>query len=147
MNPKPHIIIILPLIFLLLFSCREVYYPEGLNGGKAIPIIKGQIIEDGSPTVVMSRAMDYGSSVPEYIRGALVRVTDDQGNEVTLTESDPGHYVDAMGEMYGTIGNAYQLHVKMADGEEFESSMVTMPEKPFADSLYADPGNPRGACV
>ena len=80
-------------MLLLLFSCREVYYPEGLNSGKAIPVIQGRIAEDESPTVVISRAMDYENAVPDYISGAEVIVSDNKGNEVTLTESTPGHYV------------------------------------------------------
>ena len=127
-------------MLLLFFSCREVYYPEGLNTGKAIPIIRGQITENESPSVVLSRAMDYESTVPDYITGAEVIVSDDKGNEVTLTESTPGHYVDAVMEMIGNVGTSYLLKVRMEDGEEFVSSMVTMPEKPIIDSVYADPG-------
>ena len=56
-----------------------------------------------------------------------------------LTEGMPGHYVVAEGEMYGVVGTAYKLEVKI-EGEEFVSSMVTMPEKPIIDSLYAEPG-------
>ena len=41
MRRKLYIILILPVMLLLLFSCREVYYPEDLNSGKAIPIIQG----------------------------------------------------------------------------------------------------------
>ena len=59
MRKKQYITFIFPVMLLLLFSCREVYYPEELNSGKAIPIIQGQITEDESPTVVISRAMDY----------------------------------------------------------------------------------------
>ena len=81
---KQYITIIFPVLFLLHFSCREVYYPEKLNTGKAIPIIQGQIAEDESPTVVISRAMDYESAEPGYISGAEVIVSDNKGNEVTL---------------------------------------------------------------
>jgi hypothetical protein len=140
MRKKQHILFVYPFMILLLISCREVYYPEGLNTGKTIPIIQGQITEDESPTVVLSQAMTYESAVPDYISGAEVIVSDDKGNEVTLTESTPGHYVDAVMEMSGAVGTSYQLRVKMEAGEEFISSMVTMPEKPFIDSLYAVPG-------
>jgi hypothetical protein len=140
MRKKQYITFIFPVILLLLLSCREVYYPEGLNSGKAIPIIQGRIAEDESPTVVLSRAMDYESAVPDYISGAEVIVSDNKGNVVTLTESTPGHYVDAVRELFGIVGTAYKLHVKMEDGEEFESSMVIMPKKPIIDSLYAEPG-------
>jgi hypothetical protein len=140
MRKKQYISLMFPVMLLLLFSCREVYYPAGLNKGKAIPIIQGQITENESPTVVLSRAMDYESAVPDYISGAEVIVSDDKGNEVTLTESTPGHYVDAVMEMVGNIGTSYLLKVIMDDGEEFVSSMVTMPEKPLIDSVYAQPG-------
>lgn len=127
-------------MLLLLFSCREVYYPEDLNSGKVIPVIQGRIAEDESPSVVISRAMNYESAVPEYISGAAVIVSDNKGNEVTLTESTPGHYVDAVREMFGIVGTAYKLQVKMEDGEEFVSSIVTIPGRPNIDSLYAEPG-------
>ena len=140
MRRKLYLILVLPVMLLPLFSCREVYYPEDLNSGKAIPIIRGQIAEDESPTVVISRAMDYESTVPDYFSGAEVIVSDSKGNEVTLTESMPGHYVDAVSEISGTVGTAYKLQVKMEDGEEFVSSIVTMPERPNMDSLYAEPG-------
>ncbi len=140
MRKRQYIELVFPVMLLLLFSCREVYYPEGLNTGKAIPIIHGQIAENESPTVVLSRAMDYESSMPDYISGAEVIVSDNKGNEVALTESTPGHYVDAVMEMVGSVGTSYMLKVIMDDGEEFVSSMVTMPEKPFIDSVYAQPG-------
>jgi hypothetical protein len=140
MRKIQYIALIFPVMLLLLSSCREVYYPEGLTTGKAIPIIQGRIAEDESPTVVISRAMDYESAMPEYISGAEVIVSDNKGNEVTLTEGIAGHYVDALGEMYGIIGTSYKLQVKMKEGEEFESSIVTLPERPNIDSLYAEPG-------
>jgi hypothetical protein len=139
MSKNQYKILVFPVILLLLISCREVYYPEDLNTGKAIPIIQGQITENETPTVVISRAMDYHSSVPDYISGADVIVSDNNGNEVTLTEGLPGHYVDAVSEMFGVVGTSYKLQVSI-DGEEFVSSMVVMPEKPFIDSLYATPG-------
>jgi hypothetical protein len=140
MRKKQYITLIFPVMLLLLFSCREVYYPEDMNSGKAIPIIQGQIAEDESPTVVISRAMNYESAVPDFISGAEVIVSDNKGNQVTLTESAPGHYVDAVREIFGTVGTAYKLQVKMEDGEEFVSSIVTMPGRPYMDSLYAEPG-------
>jgi hypothetical protein len=140
MRNYQYISYIIPALLLLLVSCREVYYPEGLNTGKAIPVIKGQITENESPTVELSRAMNYENNMPDYISGAEVVVSDNEGNEVTLTESTPGHYVDAVMEMVGKVGNSYQLRVRMDEGGEFVSSMVTMPEKPTIDSVYADPG-------
>jgi hypothetical protein len=140
MRKRPYILYVFPVIVLLLLACREIYYPEGLNTGKAIPIIQGQITEDGSSTVVITRAMDYASSRPEYISHAEVIVSDNKGHEVTLTESMPGHYVDAVNELNGSVGTSYKLQVKLDDGEEYESSMVTLPEKPFVDSIYAVPG-------
>lgn len=140
MSKKHNKIFILPVVLLLLVSCREVYYPEELNSGKAIPIIQGHITEDESPTVVISRAMDYGSTVPDYISGAEVVVSDDKGNEANLIEITPGHYVDAVREIFGTIGNAYKLTIRLEDGEEFISSDVKMPARPNIDSLYAEPG-------
>jgi len=132
--------LIFPVSILLLFSCREVYYPDELNSSKAIPIIQGQITEDETPTVVISRAMDYASTVPDYISEAEVIVSDNQGNEVALAESSPGHYEDAARVFFGTVGNTYKLEVKLKDGDEFVSSMVTIPGRPYMDSLYAVPG-------
>ncbi len=140
MGKKSNTIFIFPLVALVLFSCREVYYPDELNSGKAIPIIHGQIAEDESPEVVISRAMDYESSTPDYISGAEVIVSDNRGNSVTLTEITPGHYVDAVREIFGIIGTEYKLLVKMEEGEEYASSIVTMPGRPIMDSLYAEPG-------
>jgi hypothetical protein len=140
MRKNLYISYIFPVMLLLFFSCREVYYPEGLNSGKAIPIIQGRIADGESPTVVISRAMDYEQDAPDYISGAEVIISDNKGNEVTLAEISPGHYEDALGEMYGIVGTAYKLQVKTEDGEEFVSSIVTMPGRPNMDSLYAEPG-------
>ncbi len=129
----------LPVLLVLLFSCREIYNPEELETGKSIPVIQGRIVKNESPSVVISRAMDYESQEPDYISGAEVIVTDDKGNTVTLTESTPGHYFDAMNEMPGETGTGYKLEVKTG-GEEFVSSMVTIPDAPVIDSLYAVQG-------
>jgi hypothetical protein len=139
MRKSQNIKLLFPVMILLLSSCREVYYPDDLSSGKAIPVIQGRINEDEPPTVVISRAMDYESAVPEYISGAYVILSDNKGNEVTLTESTPGHYVDAIRGMVGTVGTSYQLRVNIEE-EEYVSSMTTMPEKPVIDSLYAVPG-------
>lgn len=140
MNKKQYIIFIFPAMLLLLFSCREVYYPEDLNSGKVIPIIQGRIAEDESPSVVISRAMNYENAVPNYISRAEVIVSDNKGNEVVLTESTPGHYMDAVREMVGIVGTAYKLKVKLDDEEEFVSSIVSIPGRPNIDSLYAETG-------
>ena len=44
--------------------------------------------------------MEYENAVPVYISGAEVIVSDNKGNEVTLMESIPGHYVDGFGELF-----------------------------------------------
>jgi hypothetical protein len=132
--------IVIPASILLLLSCREVYYPDDISSGKSIPVIQGQILEDESPTVVLSWALNYNNTVPQYIHGAEVDVADDLGNRASLTEGLPGHYVSATGDLIGKYGRTYTLHVKTAEGVEFVSTPEKIHSKPVLDSLYAITG-------
>jgi hypothetical protein len=125
---------------IVTWSCTEVYYPDDIESTDRIPVIQGVIHENEGPYARLSWALRYGDTQTEFISGAEVQVTDDQGNLVTLQETFNGYYTETSGEFKGMVGRTYTIHVRLPNGNEYESSPAYMYGQPRIDSLYANPG-------
>jgi hypothetical protein len=69
----------------------------------------------------MTKPLDDQLNKIRYVSKAAVTISDDQGNEEILTEVQPGHYQTKPAGVQGQVGTTYKLHVKTADGIEYES--------------------------
>lgn len=126
------------LYLLVLSSCKELYYPEGVDSTEKIPVILGQIEEGSLPIVKLSYASPYQSNERFPISGANVFISDNQGSSVELYEDSIGYYLPATNDYKGEIGTIYTLSVSI-NGEDYESLPIRLNEKPIVDSLYAQP--------
>jgi len=132
-------LIIVLLVCMMEWSCKEVYYPDEIISNEKIPVIQGLIVEDGSPEATLSWALGYKEQSTEYINDARVYVTDDEGNSEDLTSVGNGKYNGFTGEIIGTMGRTYTLHVELPDGKTYASKPETIARHPVVDSLYASP--------
>lgn len=142
------------LILLSLVACKEVFYADDIVSEEKIPVIQGIILEGQSPEVKLAWATNYEENGIAYINGAIVKITDDQGNEEMLEEAASGFYVPVNSGFKGVSGKTYTLYVELPSGTIFESQPETIMPSAELDSLYAIPVekkvyelNPSGSLV
>lgn len=122
------ILILFPFIF---FSCEDIIDVE-LNSVEPHIVIEGNVRMDSLATVRVTTTKDF-SSVNEYtpIRDAVVKITDNAGNEETLTINANGDYVAQ--NIRGVINRTYSLSVTH-EGIEYTAES-RMPPVVNIDSL------------
>ncbi len=121
----------------LLSSCEKVV---SIDLNKAAPhlVIEGIVTDQQGPaTVKLSLTGTYFEPSLDFppVSGALVVLTDDQGQRDTLKEAAGGTYLST--KIEGIAGRTYTLSVT-SNGVEYDGSS-SMPQKVMIDSLYALP--------
>lgn len=135
-----HSTIIILIVTLAFSSCEKVINIDLKNAEPRL-VIEGSIDDSGSPaTVTISKSAMFsaGNSYPK-VSGAVVTVTDNLGNEFSLTENETGIYSNA--SLTGVIGRTYHLSI-MLDGKTYTAAS-TIPRKAKLDSLLVE-NNPFG---
>ncbi|MGB7395115.1 MAG: DUF4249 domain-containing protein [Pricia sp.] len=127
---------LLATLALILFSCEDVIELD-LTEVPPQVVIEGFVTDREGPYIVrISRTADFyePNSFPSE-EGALVQISDDQGNEDTLTETAPGIY--ETNTLQGQLGATYTLEVQL-EGTTYTATS-TMPERLVPlDSISAD---------
>ena len=141
---------ILPLVFLVVFGCREPFdfdYADVINPRV---VIDGFITNEGRSHIVrVSNSTTFNSrglTVPRFIIDADVRITDDQNNFTILTHTRNGIYVSAP-QYAAEEGRSYTLTVTLATGEVYESTVKTLPPPSPAQPVIDFPGDTREVLV
>jgi len=133
------------IIFVLmgLFACEDVYNDLKVENYKPAIVIEGLITDEIPPYYIkVFRSVAFGDSTyNNYISGAEVRLSDNEGNTELLSMQSPGIY--RADSIRGKPGNVYSLDVKV--GDSVFSSKCVMPSIMLVDSLipifYQDDGN------
>ncbi len=126
------------LILLLLTACIDPFeIGEDLQGTPLL-VVDGKITNQAGPHQV---ALRYSSTTLDgfespAISGAQVTITNQEGQEIILTEAEPGVYYSDE-SIRGQAGDTYQLHITLPDGKRYASQPETMPAVTAIDSLYA----------
>ena len=126
---------------LLLMSCEDKINPA-LEYADPVLVVDAWINDRPEPQVIsLTMTQPYFENVlPSGLSGAIVTVSDDHGNTYTFTEDDKksGSYVwkPATGEIFGTVGYHYTLHVDL-NGEKYEA-VSRMGRVPTIDSISFD---------
>lgn len=128
-------IVYLSYLVLLFSNCIQEFDPPS-RGYENLLVIEA-FLSDGDDAfkvkVSRSTPIDTTAFIPES--GATVTLSDDLGEEYFLKESmDPGIYI-FYGVVNAQIGKSYQIHIQTRNGNQYESSSVTMRETPEIDSL------------
>jgi len=142
-NKKNHKIwgfITLALVFLFTESCIDPinFQIEEDNSGQLV--IMGIITnQDGPYTVTVNRTSGFFDAVSELanrVNGAVITLTDSEGNVEVLQESSTGIYKTDPGGIKGEIGRYYTLTVQTSDGEFYQSSQELLNPLPEIDCLF-----------
>ncbi len=90
-------------------------------------VIQGMVTDQPGPYIItVSKTIpiqDQGENL-NYLSGAKVSISDNQGNSEILSEKSPGSYYTQSTQ--GVIGNSYTLIVKTAEGDVYQSSTETL---------------------
>ncbi len=139
--------IVISFISVLSFTACEKVINVDLKNAESKIIIEGIVDNSGRPaSVKITKSVSFSNTTPApTISGASVKISNDIGNDFTLTETAPGVYTNA--NLIGQIGRTYSLTVQNAGITYMGKS--TIPRKAPIDTIYQEtvsiPGNAPGA--
>jgi len=143
-NKMKHSAIIILIVTLVAFSSCEKVINIDLKNASPRLVIEGMVDDSGNPakvTISSSAVFSVNSNYPK-VSGAVVKITDNLGNEFSLTENETGIYSNA--SLTGVIGRTYHLSI-MLNGKTYTAAS-TIPRKAKLDSLLVE-NNPFGGGI
>ena len=110
-----------PFLLLILISCEDIITPE-LPTNDPILVVDAWLNNlNEQQKIILSSTQDYlDSTSSPSVSGAIVQVSDDQGNVFDFVESVPGEYVwlpTILKNNLGDVGSSYTLNIQY-DGKE-----------------------------
>ncbi|KAA1246784.1 DUF4249 domain-containing protein [Aquimarina sp. RZ0] len=124
-------------IAIMTHSCVEPFEIE-TETFESILIVEGVITDEfKQQEVLVSKTFRIEESTINGESDAEVKVVDDQQNEYTFQETDPGKYVSIL-PFSAESGRSYQLFIKTRDGNSYTSESGTLPQKAIIDNVYAE---------
>jgi len=100
--------------------------------------IEGIVKQDQFATVRVSQTLDFNdNSGYPFLKGAIVKISDDAGNSETLLQNSTGWYVAE--DIKGVIGRAYSLSVTYEDKEYTSTSKIPSLVKIDSLTMYKAP--------
>jgi len=131
-------------MMIIFGTCYEPYTPE-ISKYENILVVDGVITDDPGPySVRLSRSYKYSETEGFPESSAIVLIKDDQANVIPLQETTPGLYQTIDLDFRGIIGRQYQLYIKTADQQIWESDYVELKKVPEIGRLYAEYGTKTG---
>ena len=120
----------------IVCTCIDPYTPN-LKGYDSLLSVDALITDlNTSYTVKLTRTMQNQNEISPAVSDAIVYLTDDAGNTITLINAGGGIYKTDSIEFRGVIGRTYVLHIGTNDGQEYESDRCLMYQVPEIDSVY-----------
>ena len=128
---------LLPFLLLILISCEDIITPE-LPTNDPILVVDAWLNNlNEQQKIILSSTQDYlDSTSSPSVSGAIVQVSDDQGNVFDFVESVPGEYVwlpTILKNNLGDVGSSYTLNIQH-DGKEI-IAQSTMNRTSTIDSI------------
>ena len=128
---------LLPFLLLILISCEDIITPE-LPTNDPILVVDAWLNNlNEQQKIILSSTQDYlDSTSSPSVSGAIVQVSDDQGNVFDFIESVPGEYVwepTILKNNLGDVGSSYTLNIQH-DGKEI-IAQSTMNRTSTIDSI------------
>lgn len=118
------LILFLLSLWMILTGCEEKLDYKIDHFETANLVVDGCISTDTtSHKVMLSWSADFFTQEPQNMEtGAIVTISDNQGNMFPLHETtEPGIYATESG-VYGIVGNTYTLHIELEDGRTYYAS-------------------------
>lgn len=104
-------------------------------------VVDGVITSAPGPyTIKLSTTLPFDNTqvLPAFFKAkanAIVSISDNDGNLVTLIEKKAGIYETPVG-FNAQIGKTYTLSIRLDDGREYESAPETLSQVPTLDSIH-----------
>ncbi|MGV3641810.1 MAG: DUF4249 domain-containing protein, partial [Adhaeribacter sp.] len=110
--------------------------------GDKLLVVDGLVTNEAGPyTVRLSRTAPYSAYSEPWNtaeRGAVVTITDDQGQVEKLSETSPGIYQTSGQGLQGQVGRSYTLHISTKAGKTYQSQPQLLAPVSDIDSLYTE---------
>ena len=121
--------------FLGFTACEKVVNVDLRNAEPKI-VIEGIVDNGGNPaTVRITKSVSFSNTASApIVSGASVKISDNAGNNFTLTETTPGVYTNST--LMGQIGKTYTLTVQNA-GVTY-TGKSTIPRQAPIDTIYQE---------
>jgi hypothetical protein len=122
------------LILLMVAACIDPYDISN-NGLGAQLVVEGVLsnqLKRHRISLSRSTPLTVREIVPEV--DAVVTITDQNNNSISLSEETPGIYETP--EFSASAGNSYTLHITTADGREYRSASVPFQDGPDMTDVY-----------
>ena len=101
-------------------------------------VVYGMITTENGPheiVISINRKMDYNRT--NFVSGANVSLSDNNGNTIALTEVSAGRY-HTPDSFAGQIGTKYKLNIELVEGKQYESDYVELLDVPGISELTAE---------
>jgi hypothetical protein len=124
------------MIVFTILGCVEPYSPEIIDEDVSLLVVDGFLNSgDGSATVKLTRTLPvYSTAAAPPELKALVKVSDDAGNEYLLIEKGNGVY-----EKTGIpvdVSQHYRLFIQTTKNDQYLSESVPIKNSPKIDSVF-----------
>lgn len=128
--------VILTLLLTSIFGCTTPYSYQN-NEFEDLIVVEAILTNQFKyQTIKISRTYTLEESVPKFEKGAIVYITDNQGNQYDYKED--GTQYKSSSEFQAVAGRKYQLHILTKAGKTYVSSTEVLPQETKIDNLEAN---------
>jgi hypothetical protein len=131
--------VIFSVILILTLAINQCIDPFNtrLDKYQSLLVIDALLTDGGLPCIVrLSHTVVTLNDTTAKVTGASVSITDDLGNNTSLSEVSEGVYKTDNPAFVGVSGRAYTLKIHTEDGKEYESEPATLHEARDIDTVY-----------
>ena len=121
----------------IMQSCIYEYLPQTGKYEKYLVVYGMITTENGPHEITIYRTKQIGEHSLDSLSQAIVSISDDIGNIITLTEASNGRYLTPR-TFAGEIGTKYKLNIILQDGKKYESDYVELLDVPAISELKAE---------
>lgn len=125
-------------LFFIVSSCVQEYTPK-LNTSDQQLVVDGKISNFPGPyTVKLSSSSDINNLTETPVTSATVVIMDLDGNQETLTETNPGTYKTSVNGIQGIVGQSYKIKIDLTNGKHYESGFEKILPPVGIENVYAE---------
>ncbi|TDP03783.1 DUF4249 domain-containing protein [Flavobacterium sp. 245] len=128
---------LITILFFAVFGCTTPYTYQSSSGFEDIIVIESTITNQNKAQVVkLTRSYKLDDKSPTFETGAVVFVTDNQGNKYDFKQNTENY--TSVTPFQAAPDRQYQLHVTTKDGRTYISSNETLPHQTEIESIAAN---------
>ena len=133
---RRYVIFLFLILTLTVIQCIDPFTPK-LDKYKSLLVVNAMLTDEEVPGYVrISRTTGTLDEAPPAVTGARVTITDNMGNNTTLSEVSAGFYKTDSLTFIGVAGREYTLKIQTEDGKEYESEPGILNKARDIDTLY-----------